>query len=122
MAPKSADYQVMERVLRSLQNHSSAWPFAKPVRIEEVADYFDVVKRPMGTFMGSQGWINSLYMPDLSTMEHKLTTHQYRTLEAFAEDAQLVFDNCRLYNPEHTIYAKHADKLEKAFRELMPDW
>lgn len=106
VAPKSADYQVMERVLKSLQNHSSAWPFTKPVRIEEVPDYFDVVKRPM----------------DLSTMEHKLTTHQYRTLEAFAEDAQLVFDNCRLYNPEHTIYAKHADKLEKAFRELMPDW
>jgi len=64
--------------------------------------------------------IDSLHIADLSTMEHKLTTHQYRNLEAFAEDAQLVFDNCRLYNPEHTIYAKHADKLEKAFRELMP--
>lgn len=55
VAPKSPDYQVMERVLRSLQNHSSAWPFAKPVRIEEVADYFDVVKHPMGTFMASEG-------------------------------------------------------------------
>ena len=56
---------------------------------------------------------------DFSTMEHKLETNQYPTLDAFVDDAQLVFDNCRIYNPEETIYARNATKMEKYMREQL---
>ena len=52
-------------------------------------------------------------MPDLSTMEHKLETNQYGSLRLFMDDAHLIFDNCRLYNPEGTVYHKNATKLQK---------
>lgn len=58
---------------------------------------------------------------DLSTMEHKLETYQYQSVEAFATDAQLVFDNCRLYNPEGSIYSRNATKLEKFFKDQLSD-
>jgi len=58
---------------------------------------------------------------DFSTMVHKLETNQYHTLEAFVGDAQLIFDNCRIYNPENTIYARNATKLEKIMKELLAD-
>ena len=51
-------------------------------------------------------------------MEHKLETSQYANIEAFISDANLVFRNCRTYNPETTVYAKNAAKLEKFLNEL----
>lgn len=56
---------------------------------------------------------------DFSTMEHKLETNQYTNLDAFIYDAQLVFDNCRIYNPDGSIYARNATKMEKFMREQL---
>ena len=39
---------VIQQLLTSLQNHPQAWAFLQPVNGEEVTDYYDVVKRPMG--------------------------------------------------------------------------
>jgi histone acetyltransferase len=50
-------------------------------------------------------------------MEHKLETNQYTALDMFLVDTQLVFDNCRKYNPEDSIYTKNAVKLEKFVNE-----
>jgi len=50
-------------------------------------------------------------------MQHKLDTNQYPTIEAFLADAQLVFDNCRLYNPENTVYSRNAVKLERYLKD-----
>jgi len=50
---------------------------------------------------------------DFSTMEHKLETNQYQNLDTFLYDAKLVFDNCRLYNPDGSIYSRNATKMEK---------
>ena len=52
-------------------------------------------------------------------MEHKLDTNQYSDTDAFLDDAQLVFDNCRLYNPEETVYHKCAVRLERYMRDQM---
>jgi len=54
-------------------------------------------------------------------MENKLLAHQYRSLDAFVADAQLVFDNCRTYNPEGSIYAKNATRLEKYFKDELAE-
>ena len=52
-------------------------------------------------------------------MELKLDTNQYPNIEAFLADAQLVFDNCRTYNPDDSIYHKNATKLEKFLKEQL---
>ncbi|EPT05008.1 hypothetical protein FOMPIDRAFT_1045676 [Fomitopsis schrenkii] len=98
---KSAEHNLMEKLLSDLSTHTLAWPFQQPVNADEVPDYFEVIKQPM----------------DFSTMEHKLDTNQYPNLDAFLVDAQLVFDNCRTYNPEGTVYYKNSIKLEKFLKE-----
>ncbi|KIL65927.1 hypothetical protein M378DRAFT_10508 [Amanita muscaria Koide BX008] len=102
-SPKSADQLFMERVLKELQNHPQAWPFLNPVSAEDVADYYEVIKSPM----------------DLKTMEHKLDTERYPSLDDFVKDAHLVFENCRVYNQEGSIYARNANKLEKHLNDLL---
>ena len=50
-------------------------------------------------------------------MEHKLEKGQYADLDAFITDAQLVFDNAKVYNPEDTIYDKGAVKMERVLMD-----
>lgn len=50
-------------------------------------------------------------------MEHKLNHNLYENLNAFVEDAGLVFSNCLLYNPEGTVYAKNAIALQRFLDE-----
>jgi len=95
----------MERLLRDLKGHSSAWPFMQPVSAEDVPDYYEVIKNPM----------------DLRTMEHKLDNNQYRSVDDFVEDAMLIVKNCRSYNPEGTVYHKCALRLEKYLQDLVAD-
>lgn len=38
----------MTKWLTDMQEHSSGWPFIEPVNPETVADYYDVIKKPMG--------------------------------------------------------------------------
>ncbi|GLB37571.1 putative bromo domain containing protein [Lyophyllum shimeji] len=102
-APRNTKTYRLERMLKELKGHPSAWPFLTPVNGDEVTDYYDVIKNPM----------------DFSTMEHKLETNQYPTMESFVADAQLVFDNCKTYNPEQTIYHKLAVKLEMFLETLV---
>lgn len=52
-------------------------------------------------------------------MEHKLDTNQYPNMVAFLADAQLVFDNCRKYNPEGSVYYKNSLKLEKYLKDQL---
>jgi histone acetyltransferase len=45
---RTGDQIVMERLLRDLKEHSLAWAFQQPVSREEVPDYYDHIKDPMG--------------------------------------------------------------------------
>lgn len=45
---KGPQYAVMRRILADLQAHPQAWAFLQPVNPEDVADYYSVVKHPMG--------------------------------------------------------------------------
>jgi histone acetyltransferase len=55
-------------------------------------------------------------------MEDKLETNQYPSLHSFTDDAQLVFDNCRQYNPEGSIYHKNAIKLERFMKDQVSEY
>ncbi|KAN0064561.1 histone acetyltransferase [Thecaphora frezii] len=96
-------FAVMRHILVELNGHGSAWPFVNPVNTEEVTDYLDVIKNPM----------------DLSTMEAKLENNQYANVDELVKDAQLIFDNCRKYNPASSPYAKSATKLEKFLHDTV---
>ncbi|KAI0684807.1 hypothetical protein BC835DRAFT_1292112 [Cytidiella melzeri] len=98
---KSPEHGWMEKLLSDLQGNSLSFAFRQPVSKDDVADYYDVIKQPM----------------DLATMEHKLDTNQYSNLDAFLADAQLIFDNCRIYNQENSSYYKNATKLEKILKD-----
>ena len=98
-------YTALRTILSALKNHSSAWPFLKPVTEDEAPDYFEYIKHPM----------------DLKTMTDKLRGKQYMTRKAFITDAQKVFNNCRTYNAPETEYYKCANSLERFFVNKMKD-
>lgn len=99
-------HSLMRSILVELQNHAASWPFMAPVNGDEVPDYYSVIQSPM----------------DLATMESKLLNNQYDEggVDAMIADSQLIFDNCRAYNPRNSPYAKCADKLEKFLKENLP--
>ncbi|XP_051954924.1 ATPase family AAA domain-containing protein 2B isoform X2 [Xyrauchen texanus] len=58
--------------------------FSKPVDIEEVSDYLEVIKQPM----------------DLSTIMMKIDTHKYIVAKDFLADIDLICNNALEYNPD----------------------
>lgn len=45
---RSPEHAAMEKLLSELQGHTLAFAFQKPVNPDEVPDYYDVIKEPMG--------------------------------------------------------------------------
>ncbi|THH30629.1 hypothetical protein EUX98_g3547 [Antrodiella citrinella] len=90
-------------ILKVLMRLSDAVIFLIPV--DPVRDgcpsYYDEIKQPM----------------DLGTMSSKLAEHQYATMEDFAKDMNLIFTNCRTFNPPTTYPVNCADALERAFKK-----
>lgn len=93
------DYELLYKLLRSLQSHKMGWPFLEPVDPTEVPDYYNIIKDPM----------------DLSQVEANMDAHQYRRLTDFIKDVTKVFNNCRLYNPPDTPFFQCAEVLETFF-------
>ncbi|KAF7376287.1 Histone GCN5 superfamily [Mycena sanguinolenta] len=102
---RSSDLYWMQKTMKELKEHTAAWAFLMPVDGAEVMDYYDFIKEPM----------------DFRTMGEKLEANKYQTVEQFLDDAQLVFDNCRRYNPEGSNYVKNANKMEKFLRDRVAD-
>lgn len=50
-------------------------------------------------------------------MKNKLDKSQYATMEEFAKDVELIFANCRAFNPPTTPPTVCADVVEKAFKK-----
>lgn len=117
----------MERMINELLSNSRAWAFREPVNVEEVVDYLEFIKEPMGVYLfwnphcTFEFWrIVYLFVhKDLGTIERKVSHNQYKTLEEFVDDVQLVFDNARLYNPEESVYYKNANQVELDFKALL---
>lgn len=57
--------------------------FAKPVDLEDVPDYTEIITKPM----------------DLSTMMSKIDRHSYQTAKEFMSDINLICSNALEYNP-----------------------
>ncbi|KAG0428131.1 hypothetical protein HPB47_024871 [Ixodes persulcatus] len=98
-------YQAMKSVLIQVKNHSSAWPFQKPVEKAEAPDYYDHIKYPM----------------DLKTITERLKNHYYVHKRLFIADMQRIFSNCRAYNSPDTEYYKCANTLDRFFQNKMKE-
>jgi transcription initiation factor TFIID subunit 2 len=52
---------------------------------------------------------------DFGTINQRLSQGKYETMEEFHDDVQLVFRNCRQFNPPTTYPANCADVVEQLF-------
>ncbi|KAM9785365.1 bromodomain adjacent to zinc finger domain protein 2A [Neosynchiropus ocellatus] len=78
------DLTFCEIILMEMEAHADAWPFLEPVNPRLVPGYRRIIKNPM----------------DFLTMRERLLQGGYCSHEEFAADAQLVFNNCELFNED----------------------
>jgi transcription initiation factor TFIID subunit 2 len=57
---------------------------------------------------------------DFGTMVTKLNEGQYETMDDFRKDVELIFSNCRKFNPPGTFPVTCADAVEKVFKKEWP--
>eukprot|EP00049_Salpingoeca_infusionum_P015583 m.305219 g.305219 ORF g.305219 m.305219 type:complete len:1320 (+) comp15906_c0_seq6:103-4062(+) len=93
--------QLADTLLQFLEEHELAEPFLAPVRRRDAPDYYQIIQQPM----------------DFSTMRKKLKRNEYKTLDAFVNDADLVFDNCLEYNGEKHELSIEAEEIRHQFQE-----
>ena len=74
-----------KKLLNALWRANQSWIFHEPVDPVKlnIPDYFDVVKSPM----------------DFGTIKKKLNNNFYSSADELLSDFELVFSNCKLYNP-----------------------
>lgn len=70
-----------------------------------MCDYADVIKHPM----------------DFSTMNNKIVSGQYQTLEEFEADFDLVWGNAMTYNQKETVYYKAAVRIRDAGQTFLQE-
>lgn len=58
---------------------------------------------------------------NLLRIQDKLKAREYRTIEEVLDHIQLVWDNCKAYNPEGAFYIL-ADKMERAFKKMIRNY
>jgi len=83
------------RIMELLQENDTQEIFADPVDTDEVADYLDIVKKPM----------------DFSTMRKKLENFEYCSIDLFEADFTMMVQNCLAYNEKETIYYRAGTKM-----------
>jgi len=90
-------FRFMSETIKELAANPDAWPFLKPVPLDQVPDYLNIIKDPI----------------DISLVEGRINSRNYYlTLDIWLADARRIFANCRRYNAADTIYVKLANKLE----------
>ncbi|KAJ3526870.1 hypothetical protein NM688_g8206 [Phlebia brevispora] len=89
-------------VLKALMKLPQAAIFLQPVDIvrDGCPTYYDEIKHPM----------------DFSTITKKLSDGEYKIMEDFAKDVQLIFSNCRTFNPPNTGPWICADVVDAAWK------
>ncbi|KIJ22155.1 hypothetical protein PAXINDRAFT_6271 [Paxillus involutus ATCC 200175] len=90
---------VLKAISRLPEYPIFAYP-VDPVR-DGCPTYFDEIANPM----------------DFGTMGQKLSEGKYVTMEDFAKDVELVFNNCRKFNPPTTYPVDCADAVERGFKK-----
>jgi hypothetical protein len=96
-------FQQCYKLLQAMKNHRWAWPFNQAVDPERlgIPDYFNIIKKPM----------------DLGLVERILLDGGYPNIQDFADDVQLVWQNCLTYNQPGSDVVRMAEELKRLFTE-----
>ena len=99
-----AEMKEAKKLIKELMAHRSGWPFNKPVDITIFPQYTSVIANPM----------------DLRTIDRKIDSNQYGTLDGFATDLKLVWSNCYQFNQDPTadvnIMAKELESIAEKLK------
>jgi bromodomain-containing factor 1 len=97
-----------EKLIEKMKNlkktkHSAA--FLRPVDpvALNIPSYPEIIKNPM----------------DLSTMDHKLKTNQYHSVQDFVNDFELIVNNCRTFNTDNHPVTQAAFNMQAYFNRMM---
>ncbi|KAM9855664.1 bromodomain adjacent to zinc finger domain protein 2A isoform 1-T1 [Aulostomus maculatus] len=93
------DLTFCEIILMEMEAHADAWPFLEPVNPRLVPGYRRIIKNPM----------------DFLTMRERLLQGGYCSCEDFAADAQLVFNNCELFNEDTSEVGMAGHSMRRFF-------
>ncbi|XP_023655442.1 bromodomain adjacent to zinc finger domain protein 2A isoform X2 [Paramormyrops kingsleyae] len=93
------DLTYCEIILMEMEAHTDAWPFLEPVNPRLVPGYRRIIKNPM----------------DFLTMRERLLKGGYCSCEEFAADAELVFNNCQLFNEDTSEVGKAGHSMRRFF-------
>ncbi|KAI7823613.1 hypothetical protein BC939DRAFT_161255 [Gamsiella multidivaricata] len=94
---------ILEDTLAELEKLDRQKFFAYPISAEEVKDYHDVIKNPIC----------------FQTMNENVFTHEYQSVEEFADDARRIYHNCLTYNKVDTPYYRAATRQLKQAEPLL---
>lgn len=109
MAPKVPEVHkkdmksILLKALDTIQKRDAYGFFLEPVNPKLVPDYLKIIKSPM----------------DFSTMRKKLDSGQYKSVDEFRHDFNLIITNAKIYNAPETIYWKSADKIHDFGNKLI---
>ncbi|KAG4301879.1 hypothetical protein PCK1_001855 [Pneumocystis canis] len=94
-------YKYASSLLRQLRKHKDARPFNQPVDPVKlnIPTYPTIITNPM----------------DFGTIDKKLSSKQYETVEAFTKDIDLVFTNCFTFNGSENPISVMARNLQTIF-------
>ncbi|XP_034028715.1 bromodomain adjacent to zinc finger domain protein 2A isoform X2 [Thalassophryne amazonica] len=93
------DLTFCEIILMEMESHADAWPFLEPVNPRLVPGYRRIIKNPM----------------DFLTMRERLLQGGYCSCDEFAADAQLVFNNCELFNEDTSEVGMAGHSMRRFF-------
>ncbi|KAM6924373.1 bromodomain adjacent to zinc finger domain protein 2A [Xenentodon cancila] len=99
MTRNQPDLTFCEIILMEMEAHADAWPFLEPVNPRLVPGYRRIIKNPM----------------DFLTMRERLLQGMYCSCEEFAADAQLVFNNCELFNEDTSEVGMAGHSMRRFF-------
>lgn len=102
------DSKKLKIIINCLTEANESFDFREPVdwKAMGLTDYLTVVKYPM----------------DLSTVNRLFKEERYDIVEEVFDDIQLIWDNCKAYNPEASWIHSVAEKLERSFKKMVKNY
>ena len=95
-------------IINCLYESNDSFDFREPVDWKGMGltDYTSIIKHPM----------------DLSTVLKRLKEERTTKVEEVLDDLQLIWDNCKTYNPDNSWIHSIAEKLERAFKKMLKNY
>ena len=95
----------LEKVFDTIEKDVQAYEFLNPVDYIglNILDYPKIITHPM----------------DLGTVKKNLFNGDYKTMQDFMNDINLIWQNCRTYNLPGSDIVKMANHCDKRFRQLV---